>query len=631
MRLAALLCAVVMTLGLAPPAATAQSEGLGYDLHQVPMGWTDLGRQILEFRSHNPDISHRRNVAIFEYKQDGVRISVVGVSVPAEGKEVQIGIFRDGVYDRTESIPVDEFRDRYGVEPLNKHSEQIVHAYLSEAERALVTRGESELQPCLLAANQCRFRLRRDWYPKIGTMRYHGEYGEGKKQRREAVDGLEARLDQWVSNGRSLDPQALAGLFTPPGQAPPLGGVVNTLSGAPGNNPGGIDLTSLELRYLADPPPGADQGLRFAFDAPPTDADPNTAAGQAAALQASDAFFVWLSLHPSTFWVNLNPDEPDRIVDQQLGTTDVGRILLESDLQMKKTTAELIHPATDLGKRYWNELDTGDGDQFCAANRLWIVAAPATVYEQDGELYILEAPISVQMESSYLAGQDIPDRDCPGVSERVQQHNESVFQSLILPEVEEAVNEAPEYEELRRVYLSRVAAEWYRDRDTAFPTMFGDLIDSGDVSDWPARTDWSPRKVFDRYVKSYTEGEFEYTVETQHGNVIETITYTYGGVDLFEVPYDGLSAEQFSSGYQDLPATVAASLETTATDQDGQIWLGSVTAPRPIAGPSGDPPSTTDRLRGLIVVGVLTAVFLIVVTMVLVLVLVLALRSRPRG
>ena len=63
-------------------------------------------------------------------------------------------------------------------------------------------------------------------------------------------------------------------------------------------------------------------------------------------------FFTGIALPHDTFWVNLRPDAPDNIIDPLLAQTDVGRILLESDLQLKKDTASFTSPQTPEGKEY---------------------------------------------------------------------------------------------------------------------------------------------------------------------------------------------------------------------------------------------------------------------------------------
>ena len=339
----------------------------------------------------------------------------------------------------------------------------------------------------------------------------------------------------------------------------------------PASAPGGIDFTTLELRYLSD----SGQGLQYAFSAGPGGPanEKNAAAGVKAAKLSSDAFFVWLSMPRSTFWVNLNPTEPDRIVDADLGRTDVGRVLLQADLQLKKTTASLIHPKTRLGKKFWNRI----GGR-CMSFRTWIVPGRARVNEQGDQLYVLDAPLKVRMESQHLSGQgsegaaSCKDRSDPGSEER----NEETFRDLILPGIERAVNHGAQYADLRRVYLSRVAAEWYRERDTQGPSTYGDLIDRGDVSRWETRTRWKPRDTFDAYVRSYKHGEFKVTERSRKGNYVYTRTYIYGGVDLSRLQLQKVaSSDAFRGRWAGMRQDTALSTQVARPAADGsRTWMG---------------------------------------------------------
>lgn len=362
---------------------------------------------------------------------------------------------------------------------------------------------------------------------------------------------------------------------------------------------GGIDLSSLELRYLAEEPSG--DGVRYAFagrrggSGETTDA----LAGARSVNNASDSFFVWLAVPESNFWVNLNPNEPDRIVGEGLDETDVGRIMLEADLQLKKTVGELIHPDTALGKRFWNSLERVDGEA-CFSHRLWITPEPAVIYEDDDELYILEAPLTVQTEQDYIGDVGTGEyQDCPYQPEYVEEHNMDVYKRLVMPRLIEAVNNAPEYADLRQIYLGRIAAKWYRERNEQRPMAFSDLIDSGDVEQWTTTEDWTPEKTFREYVRSYTEGEFD------------TGLYTYGGVLFEDVPTKSVTAAEFRRGWPEMqaavdatngrPATPSADDDTGATDDDsGMLWLGGSSAepekPRPQA-KSPAPEEDVDWLR----------------------------------
>lgn len=344
---------------------------------------------------------------------------------------------------------------------------------------------------------------------------------------------------------------------------------------------GGVDFSSLELRYLADTAGEGGTGVRYAYRVDPARNVKVSYGGRQAAQLAADSFFTWLVLPPESFTVNLNPDEPDRIIDERLGATDAGRVLLEADLRMKKSVAKLIHPDTARGKAFWNSLR---GETRCLPMRQWIVPKPAVVRDTGDELFIIDAPLEVKSETTYVKATGAGGASgCPGQADSDTRHNEGVYQRQVTPLVEKAVNNAPEYADLRRVYASRVAAEWYRQRSQNNQTTYGDLVDSGDATPWPARTKWRPRQVFDRYVDTYRNGEFKVKHTTRRGNVIYTDVYTYGGVDLTTIPTTPLSEEQFAAARPTLPAAIEASvLRPVAESGKPDVWLGGRSAQRPL-------------------------------------------------
>ncbi|QEU76252.1 hypothetical protein CP967_33580 [Streptomyces nitrosporeus] len=355
-------------------------------------------------------------------------------------------------------------------------------------------------------------------------------------------------------------------------------GLGKALAEPPSETTGGIDFSSLQLQYLADPGDGS--GLQHAFRAAVnvSGRDLRPSSGLAAATQTSDAFFVWLSLHPHSFWVNLHPDEPDRIVDDQLGRTDAGRVLLEADLQMKKTVGKLIHPHTPLGKRYWDGI-RGD----CVSSRNWILPAPATVYQDDDKLYILDAPLDVKTETDDGAAAGAP--SCLRQDQATEEHNEHLERTLLLPRLRKAINTAPEYAALRRVYLARVAAEWYRDLSLRKDTAYGELVNSGDITEWRITDGWKPRDTFDAHVDSYMKGEFKVTDRTTSGGTTYVRRYVYGGVDFTSVPLRELSEERFGTEFATLPASVDRSLRApSVTGRGDAVWLGAPTPRQAVAG-----------------------------------------------
>lgn len=373
------------------------------------------------------------------------------------------------------------------------------------------------------------------------------------------------------------------------GATPGVMGADGMTSAAAGlNELGGIDFSSLELRYVSDVSTDKTRAAGFAFKALPGKGTADRGAGTRAAQRASEAFFVFLALDPRTFTVNLQPGQVDRIVDGKLGRTNAGRVMLEADLRMKKAIAPLIHPDGRVGRRYWSEIDRIVGTKpTCFTFRQWIVPAEATVYESEGELYILKAPLSVQLEADYYRSRGTPPllNRCGGVDPALQRRIEAVYRRLILSRVQRAVRRAPEFAALRRVYFSRIAAEWYRERAAARAGgAYADIVGSGDIAPWAPARSWTPRDVFDRYMRSVTEGEFNVKRRVRIGNFVNTATYVYGGVLFSDVPRRNVSRAELTAMRPGLARRIAGALSQPAVDpQSGEIWLAGASFDRTAA------------------------------------------------
>ena len=258
---------------------------------------------------------------------------------------------------------------------------------------------------------------------------------------------------------------------------------------------GGIDMSALDLEMSAGCEEGTDGcevveplvtvELRADFLDPRASGDPRapSAVNDAAVAAVSDAFFVWLTRPPESFWVNLAPTESDRVIDAGLGETDAGKTLLEADLLLKRTAARLLHPDHELGGAFWDQLYGWVGtrdSKLCHSFRQWIVpgVAQLQVVEQTPErqtplLHVLRAPLRVRQEAEYAAGgggfaQIAIDSEgavremCSGADPAARAEASRLFEKIVLPELERSVNEWPEYARLRRVYLWRVVSEYYR-------------------------------------------------------------------------------------------------------------------------------------------------------------------------
>lgn len=185
---------------------------------------------------------------------------------------------------------------------------------------------------------------------------------------------------------------------------------------------------------------------------------------------------------------------------------------------------------------------------------------PATVRATDDTLYVLDAPLTVKSQHLDTTDPRTGKPTCPGQTKEQADYNEALANRLLVPEMTKRVNDDPEYAALRRVYLSRVVAQWYREISAQRTTLFKPLIGDGWVAPyWPDKP-WDPKTGWNEYIKEYA---------ATHGTLIidgQTYNVEYGGVDFSTAPETPMAAQQFSQSYPSLPRTVDRSITKPAHD-----------------------------------------------------------------
>ena len=401
-------------------------------------------------------------------------------------------------------------------------------------------------------------------------------------------------------------------LFPPP--PTPSGGGAGAYFGSPlltGNRTtlppelAGVDFSSLQLNYFTEFSNGQADNLGYVFKAIRNEKGNAPISVEREARNSFDALFVWLALSPDTFWVNLNPNQPDRVIDSELGRTDAGRIMLEADFQMKKTVAKLIHPDSVTGKVFWDQLYSHIEKQgitrLCFSFRQWIVPGKVTVFSTTDSIYILDATLDVKLESDYLklkGAEGTAMAACPpDIDPALQTYATDLFGKMILPELIKQVNTAPEYRDIRNIYHSRIIAEWYKTQHRVSGQAFANVIGRGKVTEWYSTTPWNPQELFKAYVQSITQGEFNITRQSQttEGNYIMTRTraYFYGGVDFTKIEttpiaYSALVAQKPNVDQQVFDALLNATGHWDASE----VWLGGLYSFARSAGGTPTPTAT---------------------------------------
>ena len=267
-------------------------------------------------------------------------------------------------------------------------------------------------------------------------------------------------------------------------------------------------------------------------------------------------FLIGLSLPNDTFWVNLRPDAADNIIDPLLEKTDIGRIFLEADLQLKKDTASLTSPQNPEGKAYWDKLYKKAGELFGSENitiptitRPWIVPNEVIVRETDDSAYIYKATLKVMLEQDHLKDSATYNFSDPRLKE-LNEYSSQLIRETIIPKLTQEVNSSKRYAKLRQVYYSLVLSRWFKQKYSGFGSAgapehkstsmpvnnYISLIDSGNLVNLASKEPCDKQAYFQAYQKSFKGGEYNLkeTVATPFGQSIRS--YVSGGISAVGSP-----------------------------------------------------------------------------------------------
>ena len=338
-------------------------------------------------------------------------------------------------------------------------------------------------------------------------------------------------------------------------------------------------------------------------------ANPKTSDLESASKDLLKYFFIGLALPNDTFWVNLRPDSPDQIIDPLLEQTDIGRILLEADVELKKDTASATSPDTKEGKVYWDKLYQKAGELFGTTEvtiptltRPWIVPDEVIISESSDSAYIYKATLKVMLEEDYLKQQHSSLRAPQGRSnlkdgiasslaslaprndtydfkdDRAKQLNAystQLIKELILPKITQSINTGKKYASLRQVYYSLILASWFKSKFQANPGQYSNLIDSKDLSNLTTDIAYTKDTYFKQYQKSFQSGEYKFQIPTPtpQGQVIRS--YFSGGVSpIPSMPPEGQTKAGITRTPRQRLRTVPDSvIAMLARDVNGQVII----------------------------------------------------------
>ncbi len=255
-------------------------------------------------------------------------------------------------------------------------------------------------------------------------------------------------------------------------------------------------------------------------------------------------FLASLTIPEKDLWVNLSPYEKDRIVPEELGNTELGRDMLAQDYILKQLTASLIYPEKDLGKKFWDKVYAKAQALYGNTqipvntfNKVWIVADKAKVLERNNVGYIVGAHLKVMLEEDYLANEknQTPTRGHvhyktnknvspsmlpseTALNAKAPQGNtpnalaNQIIRDIILPELENEVNQGQNFAPLRQMFYSMILATWYKQtlKNALLNQVYSNKAKiEGVKNDDPIIKE----KIYQQYLSAYKKGVFNYIKE----------------------------------------------------------------------------------------------------------------------
>lgn len=228
---------------------------------------------------------------------------------------------------------------------------------------------------------------------------------------------------------------------------------------------------------------------------------------QEEAITLVNYFLAGLTTPIEDIWVNLSPYENDRIIQESLGVTDMGRDMLAQDYVLKQLSSSLTHPDTKVGKKYWSLLSNNQSE-FSSENesfsKVWIIPDIAQVKEDNGLAIITKSSLKVMTESDYLA---IEKNAFIGANEsQSPTDNSKIMRNIIVPEIEKDVNYGKNFANLRQIYNSLILSVWFKRKFEQ--SFFQHYINKNKVNGIDIADKQAKDKIFDLYVQAFKKGAY---------------------------------------------------------------------------------------------------------------------------
>lgn len=256
-------------------------------------------------------------------------------------------------------------------------------------------------------------------------------------------------------------------------------------------------------------------------------------------------FLTCLTIPDEKFWVNLSPHEENRIIPDSLGKTAVGRELLMQDYFLKQITASLMYPEEQIGKEFWGRVYQKAFERYGTTqlpfetfNKIWIVPEKATLYQTESAVIVGATKLKVMLERDYFAMQQEKARqadfkenennsyDTRGFTYSLEQAPEdpqdiviSILREVIIPAIEEEVNNGKNFAKLRQIFHALALAAWFK-RNLKNSFLYSIYSDQEKLEGIMIDDKNATEKIYSLYVKAFEKGVYDY-IKVEHDPFLE--------------------------------------------------------------------------------------------------------------
>jgi hypothetical protein len=253
-------------------------------------------------------------------------------------------------------------------------------------------------------------------------------------------------------------------------------------------------------------------------------------------------FLAALTVPAGELWVNLSPYDKDRIIPEDFSRTEMGRDLLAQDYLLKQVSASMLHPDSVSGKRFWAEVYRKAYEMYGntevptdVLNRVWVTPAKARIYEDNGRVIILEARLKVLLDREYRSSHSQAGEQPAAAETMPDLQMDDILREVIVPLLEQAVNEADHFAPLRQIYHSLILARWYKEGLTGSPLNAG-YTGQNKVKGIDLAGPDDSKQLYGRYMEAFRKGAFSLIREEVSVDYSEVIARRYfsGGVNFVE-------------------------------------------------------------------------------------------------